>query len=99
MLSKPQVTETVEHSTMKSSILFECGPTPISMSCPPYVIHMLRVPRLSPIFAALPLPFIIVNTDHRVKDGGGLRMKLTIEYILITIFWRYFHISRWELNT
>ena len=40
----------LEHSMMKSSMLFECRPSPLH---PPHVIHMISVPRPSPAFLLL----------------------------------------------
>ena len=67
----------LEHSMMKSSMLFELDPSPpTSTSHLPNVIHMISVPRLSPFFAALPLPCIILNANKGQKNGGGLGTRL-----------------------
>ena len=54
----------LEHS-MKSSTLFECG----SLLRPPHIHQMsfMCVPRPSPFFTTLPLPYIILNANRRKK--------------------------------
>ena len=51
----------VERSMMKSSRLFECGPLPsvhlVSTRRPPDVIHVISVPKPSPFFTAVLLPY------------------------------------------
>ena len=40
---------------------------PISTSHPPDIIHVINAPRLSSLFAALPLPCIIINANWRMS--------------------------------
>ena len=61
----------LERSMMKSSALFECGPSPhTSTSCPPNVIHVISVPGPFQFYAALPVPCITLNTNRRTKKRG-----------------------------
>ena len=61
----------MEHSRMKTNILFECGPLPpTSTSHPPGVIHVISVPRPSQFFTTVLLPCIIPNANQRTKRGG-----------------------------
>ena len=55
-------------------VVRHCPPT--STSRRPDVIHVIGVPRPSPFFAALPLPCIILNTNQRTKNAGGLGTRL-----------------------
>ena len=67
-----------EHSMMKSSMLFECGPLP------PYV-HLASTRRHSrdrcsqtfSVFRILPLQYIILNENRRTRNGGGLGTRLS----------------------
>ena len=38
---------------------------------PPYVIHVIGVPRPSPFFAALLLPCVILNANRRTNTGNA----------------------------
>ena len=69
----------LERLMMKSSTLFECGPLPMSTSCPPDVIHVIGVPRPSPFFATLPLPCILLNANWRTKTGEAWEWGYSVQ--------------------
>ena len=56
------------------------------MVSPPYVhfvsTHVINQPRPSLFFTALLLPCIILNTNQRTKNGGGLGARLPMAKIV-----------------
>ena len=46
------------------------------VSHPPDVIYVVSVPRPSSFFTALPLPYIILNANWKIKSRWGLLMRL-----------------------
>ena len=58
-------------------------PSLTSTLCPPDVINVIGIPRPLPFyfFAALPLPYIILNTNRRTKNGGGMGTRLIVTFI------------------
>ena len=69
---------------MIQCVVFAVGPLPLtSFSRPPH-IHLMSLmwwmrPGL-PCFHALPLPCIILNTNQRTKNRGGLGTRLTFHH-------------------
>ena len=66
---------------MRSSTVVECGPLPH--------VHLEFTRRYShdmcsQAFSALPLPCIILNTNQRTKNGGGLGMRLLIHLLIVS---------------
>ena len=70
---------------MTQCIILQLPPSLPSLptSCPT-VIHVMNAPRRPPFFAALPLPYIIVNANRK-QNGGGLGMRLKALHVTVTV--------------
>ena len=68
----------VERSNRRSSVFFlQLGPSPLHPPCVHLTsIHVISIPRPSPLFAALPLSCIIPNANQSTKNGGDLGTRL-----------------------
>ena len=75
----------MECSMLKSRTLFECGPSPMSTSCPPDILHMIIV---SSSFPFLPLshfsmPMYWTECKLRSKKKKNKRNGMRLRYITV----------------